>query len=137
MKLSNYKRLAVLAAGVAVVTVGFIACSSNSDNPTPVNVFDSGTQADVSTPGQDVNVPVQDGNVPGQDSNVPPQDGNVVPTDAGLLDTNLPDVGSCVSDAATCNSCYTPAQDPLNGCSPWSVNCIPFDNATRVPSGAP
>jgi hypothetical protein len=138
MKLSNYKRLAVVAVGVAVATVGFVACSnSDNGNPAPVNVFDSGTPAQDAyvPPGQDANVPGQDATVPGQDANVPAQDGNV-PTDAGLLDTNLPDVGNCVSDASTCNSCYTPEQDPLNGCSPWTVNCIPFDN-TRVPSGAP
>jgi hypothetical protein len=27
-------------------------------------------------------------------------------------------------------------QNPLNACSPATVNCIPFDN-TRVPAGAP
>jgi hypothetical protein len=34
-----------------------------------------------------------------------------------------------MSDAATCNSCYSAtqaAQDPLNACAPETVNCIPF-----------
>jgi hypothetical protein len=139
MKLSNYQRLAVLAAGLAVAAGAFLACSSDNSNPIPVNVFDSGqnTQDANVQPGQDANVqPGQDANIqPGQDANVS-QDGNVTPSDASLLDTNLPDVGTCTSDASTCNSCYTPAQDPLNGCSPATVNCIPFDNS-RVPSGAP
>ena len=123
MKPSTFTRLAVVAVGLVVATGAFLACSSDNSNPGPVTVFDSGTQ--------DAYVP------PGTDANVPPADGNVGPQpEASLLDTNLPDVGNCVSDASTCNSCYTPAQDPLNGCSPATVNCIPFDN-TRVPSGAP
>ena len=65
-----------------------------------------------------------------QDSGSP--DSPVVLTDGG----GLPDVGSCKSDASTCNSCYTPAQDPVNGCSPASANCIKFDN-TRVPASVP
>jgi hypothetical protein len=37
---------------------------------------------------------------------------------------------------SNCNSCYDPAQamkDPYNACSPYTVNCTPFDNKGRVP----
>jgi hypothetical protein len=121
MKPSTSPRLAlaVLACSLATATTVFLACSSDNSNPGPITVFDSGP-----------------GNNP--DVYVPPAgDGAVTPTpEASVIDANLPDVGNCVSDASTCNSCYTPAQNPLNGCSPATVNCIPFDN-TRVPSGAP
>jgi hypothetical protein len=39
---------------------------------------------------------------------------------------------SCQSDASTCNSCTTPANDPYNACSEQAANCVPFDN-NRVP----
>lgn len=44
----------------------------------------------------------------------------------------------CVPDggpAAKCNSCATPATDPLNACSTYARGCIPFD-AARVPDHA-
>ena len=103
-----------------------VACSSDDSNanPTPVVNPDSGAANQI-------------------DSYVPPtgdDDGSITPTVVTRehlgIDANLPDVGACVSDAATCNSCYTVQQNPLNGCSPATVNCIPFDN-TRVPVGAP
>jgi hypothetical protein len=123
MKPFNVTRLALVGAvlGLAGATLTFVACSSDdSSNPGPVTVFDSG----VSNQG---------------DSSVVtnPDTGTVITQmEASVLDSSLPDVGSCVPDAATCNSCYTPAQNPLNGCSPATVNCLPFDN-TRVPVGAP
>jgi hypothetical protein len=44
----------------------------------------------------------------------------------------------CVPDggpAAKCNSCATPATNPLNACSTYTGTCIPFD-AARVPDHA-
>jgi hypothetical protein len=120
MKPSTSPRLAlaVIAASIGTAATVFLACSSDNSNPGPT-VNDSGI-----------------GNNP--DTYVPPAgDGAVTPTpEASINDSALPDVGNCTSDASTCNSCYTPAQSPLTGCSPATVNCIPFDN-TRVPSGAP
>jgi hypothetical protein len=48
---------------------------------------------------------------------------------SGGADVPVIDTGSCVSDASSCNSCYTAQQaasDPLNACAPATVNCIPF-----------
>jgi hypothetical protein len=45
------------------------------------------------------------------------------------------DAGGCQSTMANCNSCVTPAQDPLNACTSAVTNCLPFDE-TRVPKGA-
>jgi hypothetical protein len=45
------------------------------------------------------------------------------------------DAGSdagCSSTMPHCNTCTTPATDPLNACSSYVGNCTPFDN-TRVP----
>jgi hypothetical protein len=135
MKHSTTLRLAGLAA-CAALTASLTGCSSSNANPSPT-VFDSGS--DTSTPTPDASKSADTG----VDSTSPTQDAGSVgdadaatPQDGGLIDGSLPDVGACTSDAATCNSCYTPAQNPLNGCSPASVNCIPFDN-TRVPTGAP
>jgi len=55
--------------------------------------------------------------------------GGIATPDSGI------DGGSdagCTSSMAHCNSCTTPATDPLNACSGAVTNCIPFDN-TRVP----
>jgi hypothetical protein len=126
MKLSMSYRLATIALGLSSASLVLVACSSddNSNNP-PITVVDSGAQQDSTvTPSGD------SGPGPGTDSSVPPVDSGPLP------DSNLPDVGNCVSEASTCNSCYTVVQDPLGACSPYSVNCIPFDN-TRVPSSAP
>lgn len=127
--------LTVLALGASAL----VACSSSNGNPTPT-VFDSG--ADRSTPKTDSSAPHPDGGS-GTDGSSSHKDGSVGQMDAPttkeaspMIDGSLPDVGACKSDAATCNSCFTPAQDPLNACSAYAVNCIPFDN-TRVPAGAP
>jgi len=113
-------RFAAIAFGAASALV-IVACSSDDSsnaNPTP-GVHDSGT----------TNNP--DGTV------IPQGDSGQQSDDGGPgVDSNLPDVGPCTSDAAHCNSCYTPEQNPVNGCSPAAVNCIPFDNA-RVPANAP
>ncbi len=126
----RFARFAVAAAlvGVTGAAIGVVACSSDDSNGnTPIIPFDSGVAPDVTT----TIPPTGDSSTgPGADTSVPG------------IDSALPDAGSCVSDAAVmyeaqlCNSCYTPAQDPLNGCSPATVNCTPFDNS-RVPSGAP
>lgn len=90
----------------------------------------------------------------GDDSSQPgptPRDGGTTDTSVGNdtgtggdtgpgQDTGVPDTGSCMSDAATCNSCYSPmqaAQDPYNACAPSTANCIPFNNTTRVPANVP
>jgi hypothetical protein len=119
----------VLFAGAAV----FTACSgddSSNTNPAPT-VHDSGvttTPSDSSTtqPGTDSSTN------PGTDSSTNPG------TDSGQqgIDAALPDAGSCKSDSGLCNSCFTPAQDPVNGCSSAVGNCHAFDN-TRVPANAP
>jgi hypothetical protein len=95
----------------------FVACSSDDNanpSPTPLDAsggndtgVDSGPRADTG----------------GGDSS------SDAPNDA-------PDAAPCASDAATCNSCVTPQQDPLHACSPATANCIPFDN-TRVPANVP
>jgi hypothetical protein len=119
MKPSKLVTFAALACIVPALGGAFVACSStNAANPGPTT-FDSGTPNN-----PDTGTPNQDSGPPGNQDSGPPIDGN------------LPDVGNCASDSAVCNSCYTPAQNPLNGCSPAAVNCIPFDN-TRVPDGAP
>jgi hypothetical protein len=113
---TNLHLIAFVALLGAAATSGIVACSSD----TPA---DSGptAQRDSGTPNQpDTSTPV----TPGDDSGLPP------------IDAALPDAGDCKSDAATCNSCFTPQQDPVNGCSPATVNCIPFDG-TRVPANAP
>jgi len=115
---TNLRLLAFAALLAAAATSGIVACSSDSPADSgPTAQKDSGTpnQPDTSTP-----TPPP----PGGDSGLPP------------IDAALPDAGDCKSDAATCNSCYTPQQDPVNGCSPVTVNCIPFDG-TRVPANAP
>jgi hypothetical protein len=56
--------------------------------------------------------------------------------DAGAQDATTAVRNVCVPDggaSARCNSCATPATDPLNTCSPFVGACIPFD-AARVPS---
>lgn len=103
----------LLAAGT---TSGLVACSSDTAaDKGPTAQKDSGTpnQPDTSTTPPN-----------GSDSGEPP------------IDAALPDAGDCKTDASTCNSCYTPQQDPVNGCSPVTVNCIPFDSK-RVPANAP
>jgi hypothetical protein len=138
MKLNPSRRLglAAVAVGLASAMTVFVACSSDDNaNPGPVTPFDSGPTADTYVPPVDAPVGPQP-EASTADGGPSTSDGSTPDANQIVIDANLPDVGNCVSDAATCNSCYTPAQNPLNGCSPYSVNCIPFDN-TRVPSGAP
>jgi hypothetical protein len=94
------------AALVAASFASFAACSSSSDsgNPTPQNHPDSGMMM---MTGNDAGG--------GTDANSTPDANN-----------------GCQSDASNCNSCVTPAMDPLNACSSQTGNCIPFDD-TRVP----
>ena len=118
--MKSSKLLAPLAA-VAIVlgsAASLVACSSDdsSANPQPT-VHDSGTAADSTTGGD---------SSPGNDG-------------ATTMDSAVIDTGTCMSDATTCNSCYTPqqaAQDPYNACAPSTANCIKFDNS-RVPANVP
>jgi hypothetical protein len=137
MKLSISRRFIVLMP-LLLASLAPAACSSDNANPGPT-VFDSG--ADVARSKQpDSTAPDAPGKVDTGATQTP--DGTAPPShDAGVdalpfIEAGLPDVGVCTSDAATCNSCYTPAQNPLNGCSAAAANCIPFDN-TRVPVNAP
>ncbi len=126
----------ILSSAVVALSIVVLAGCSSSSNPAPATVFDSGNEASPQPEGGKPEASTKtDGGIP----DAPPADVTVTtdaPADVLVIDGNLPDVGNCMSDAAACNSCYTPAQDPLNGCSPATVNCIPFDN-TRVPTGAP
>jgi hypothetical protein len=139
MKLFTARRLAVavLAVGVSALATIVVACSSDdSSTGTTPPVFDS------SVTGTDTGVSATpDGSSP--DTSVIQSDSGLQPdTSVVILDSSLPDVGTCVSDAMVmydaqvCNSCYTPAANPLNGCSPYTVNCIPYDNS-QVPASAP
>lgn len=113
-------QIASLTALVGIALSAVVAaCSSDStgDNTKPTVHQDSGTPNQPDTSVMPI-PPASDG-------------GGVDPIDAAL-----PDVGACKSDASTCNSCYTPVQDPVNGCSPAAANCIKFDN-TRVPANVP
>ncbi len=116
----NTRRFAILAfLAVGLAGAGLLACSSDdsSSNPTPTPRTDSGTP----------NTP--DATVPGD------KDSGPSTTDSGPgIDAALPDAGGCTSDSSTCNSCFTPQQDPVNGCSPAAANCIPF---TKVVPTAP
>ena len=70
-----------------------------------------------------------------------PAPSGVIPSEDAGVDTGtsvVPETGACTSDAATCNSCATPAEDPYNACSESAGNCVPFDNerVPRDPNGA-
>jgi hypothetical protein len=115
--MNTHKILFRLAAvvGMAMASSALalaIACSGddNHGNPAPTQ-RDSG--------GPDSTMPT------GDDGGNPPQQ------DAGTDATPIPDA-SC-SDSSKCNSCTTQANDPLNSCSPYTANCIPFD-PSRVPT---
>ena len=120
MNTLHWTRLMIAAAGISLGAAAVVACSDDKTEPTPTTPHDSGTsnQVDSATPPNNDSGPI--GN---NDSGEP-------------IDSALPDVGACATDAGSCNSCYTPQQDPVNGCSPATVNCVKFDN-TRVPANAP
>jgi hypothetical protein len=112
-----YFRLAVAALVASVSSFAFVACSSDDSNNTPgPSSHDSGATDSTTSSGGD-------------------SSGSGSGSDTGAMDSNTIDVGSCVSDASTCNSCYNAMQaqqDPYNACSPYTANCIPFDKS-RVP----
>jgi len=105
-------RLAVFALACATGVAAANGCSSsNSNNPGPSS-HDAGNDTTSSSSG---------GGSGGSS-------GSSGGTEGGMDVVNI-DTGSCVSDASTCNSCYTAsqaAQDPLNACAPETANCIPF-----------
>jgi hypothetical protein len=109
MSTKRYSILVAVSLCLAPLA-GFAACSSDDANPAPVTPHGDGGPT---------NKP--DGSLPG-DKDAGPGDNDSGPA----IDANLPDVGNCTSDASVCNSCYTPQQDPVNGCSPAAANCIPF-----------
>ena len=106
--------LAGIALLLASSSAFIAACSSDnsaSPGPTPHDSGSGGGQ-DTGTGGRDAGSPNDSGNVPDVDPN-------------------------CHSDAARCNSCVTPQQDPYHACSSATANCVKFDNATRVPANVP
>ncbi len=130
-------RLGVLTLALAAFGAALAACSSDSANPSPgPTVFDSGADRSVSKQPDTGTPHVDGGTKPSPDGTVGTPDAPSGKDVVVQIEASLPDVGSCTSDASTCNSCFTIQQDPLNACSPATVNCIPFDN-TRVPAGAP
>jgi hypothetical protein len=137
MKPSRSICLFVLTLASTTFGSGLAACSSDSANPSPgPTVFDSGADRSVSKQPDGSTAHPDGGSKPSPDGTVGTPD---APTGMDVIvqiEATLPDVGSCKSDASTCNSCFTVQQNPLNACSPATVACIPFDN-TRVPAGAP
>jgi hypothetical protein len=101
-------RLAVFALVVSAGSASAYGCSSsNNNNPAP-STNDSGSDSTSSS---------SSGSSSGGSS------------DGSMNDSVVIDTGACMSDASTCNSCYTPMQaqeDPLNACAPETANCIPF-----------
>ncbi len=39
----------------------------------------------------------------------------------------------CENTRLTCDECVTPEENTYQACSPHTENCVPFDNAARVP----
>jgi hypothetical protein len=105
-------RLGVLGAFVVCAVATAYGCSSSGNsNPTPTT-FDGGNDATSSS-----------------SSGSGSSSGSSSDSGGGGNDAPSFDTGSCVSDASTCNSCYSATQasaDPLNACASSTVNCIPF-----------
>ena len=112
-------RLTLVASVALFGVVSAYGCSSSSGNGNPgPSSHEGGTDGTASSSG---------GSSSGGSSS---GSSNESGADVPIIDT-----GSCVSDAATCNSCYSAAQaaqDPLNACAPETANCIPFTGT--VPS---
>jgi hypothetical protein len=114
LKLVGFAFVAVVGSSLAVS-----ACSSNSNNPGPSNVLDSGTQ-DANSGGDDSSTPGPDGGTPVVDS------GSDTGVDAGPACT--PDGGA----TATCNSCAVQGvTDSYNTCSPFGCQGK-YDNAMHM-----
>jgi hypothetical protein len=121
----NTRTMFFRLAGISLVAVASsalaIACSGddNNGNPAPTQ-NDSGTGSDVTMTGDDSSM--------GTDTSTS--------TDSGTgMDVVIISTDGCVSEASTCNTCYTStqaAQDPYNACTPYTVNCTPFDNKSRI-----
>jgi len=113
---SNHSfRLAIIALVVTGSAALAYGCSSNDtgNNPGPSSHDGGGTDSTASS---------SSGGGSGSSS-------GTVGDSSGGADVPVIDTGTCTSDAAACNSCYTAAQaaqDPLNACAPETVNCIPF-----------
>jgi len=117
-------RLAYLALAATAAMATAYGCSGDdtSNNPGPSSHDGGGSDSTASSSGG------SSGGSSGSSS-------GTVGDSSGGADVPVIDTGSCTSDAATCNSCYTAAQaaqDPLNACAPETVNCIPFTKT--VPS---
>jgi len=125
----NTRKLVMKLAGVSLVALAasagsLAACSgdnSNGGNPAPTG-NDSGSATDSTM-------------MMGDDSSMGSDTSTSTDTGGGGMDVVTIDTGGCVSDASTCNTCYTASQamtDPYNACSPYTVNCSPFNNSTRI-----
>ena len=101
--------IALATFALTISSAAFVACGGDDSQP-------AGPQQ------HDASAPTDSGSNP---------DMGTTHMDGGS-DSNIPDTGSCMSDAANCNSCVTPAQDPYNACSSATTNCVPFD-PSRVP----
>ena len=128
----NTRKLVMKLAGVSIVALAasagtLIACSgdnSNGGNPATTG-GDSGSGGDVTMGGDTAT---------GDDSSMG-SDTSTSGDSGGGMDVVQIDTGGCVSDASTCNTCYSASQaatDPYNACSPYTVNCVPFSNSTRI-----
>jgi hypothetical protein len=123
----NTRTMILRLAGISLVGVAAsalaIACSAddNNGNPAPTQ-NDSGMGSDVTMTGDDSSMGTDTGNTV--------MDSGTVGMDVVIISTD-----GCVSEASTCNTCYTAtqaAQDPYNACTAYTVNCSPFDNKSRI-----
>jgi hypothetical protein len=112
---TNKLTLALATFALTFSAAAFVACGGDdSSQPGPTPRDGGATDSSIQTDGSN-------------------------PSDSASDSNMVIDTGACVSDAATCNSCYTQQQaqqDPYNACSPATANCIPFDT-TRVPANVP
>jgi hypothetical protein len=125
----------LVAAHVGASAVLFVACG-NSDNPSPnptPTVHDAGLDSSKKRDGSISTGPDAPASRDGGHDGTTPGQPDVIP----LPDVSL-DVGPCVSDSGSCNSCYTDAQATVNrynACSPYTTSCVKF--TTTVPTVPP
>lgn len=128
----NTRNLIVKLAGISLVALAggasaLTACSGDNSNGNPAPTQNDSGSATDST------MMMGDDSSMGGDSTSSSSSGG--DSSSGGMDVVTIDTGGCISDAANCNSCYTASQamtDPYNACSPYTVNCSPFKNSTRI-----
>jgi hypothetical protein len=127
----NTRSLILKLAGVSLVALAggasaLTACSGDNSNGNPAPTQNDSGSATDST------MMMGDDSSMGSDTSSSSSGGD---SSSGGMDVVTIDTGGCISDAANCNSCYTASQamtDPYNACSPYTVNCTPFKNSTRI-----